>query len=201
MFRIGIIGGSRDTARLLRILLHEKGLTSMIAGGEADDYSTEFGMDMAHKDPYQADIWIERILNADGSAAHNSPFDILIVNDLAADRQKGSEESVQAARDLCHDTETGGGAVLVNSDEKELLQALAGYMDQGKIITYGLNNRACVTASSISDTGVQCCIQRALPAVSGHTLEQQEFSVQTGQASGDIHGVLAAATAAMLATQ
>lgn len=43
------------------------------------------------------------------------------------------------------------------------------------VITYGLNNKASVTASSIADGAMQVCIQRGFKSLGGSAYEPQEF--------------------------
>ena len=72
----------------------------------------------------------------------------------------------------------GRGVVLLNSD-KVLLCGFGFGGDSAQLITYGLNSRACITASSIEEDDVQICLQRGFTTVSGSEALPQEFSVST----------------------
>jgi hypothetical protein len=112
------------------------------------------------------------------------PADILIVN---------SEGDVPGAGALRR-----GGVIVANSDEKGLIGAIGklGYGGRA-VVTYGLNGKACVTVSSVSDQSAVLCVQRSLLTLGGGVLEQQEFAVPMPEGR-DIYGVLAVNTAALL---
>jgi len=82
--------------------------------------------------------------------------------------------------------------LVVNSDDREILPFLPG--TQAKLITYGFNNRACITASSVSDDGLQVCIQRAFNGMDGAERLPQEFPAKVGH-SEESESVLGAAAA------
>ena len=89
-----------------------------------------------------------------------------------------------------------GDAVVVNTDNKTLYSYLKGC--RGRLITYGFNSKACVTASSVIDKPYECiqfCIQRSLPTLSGGVLEPQEFPV-TFKSPKNIYCALGAVAAA-----
>ncbi|MDR1209922.1 MAG: hypothetical protein LBK41_06375 [Clostridiales bacterium] len=91
-----------------------------------------------------------------------------------------------------------GGVIVANSDEKGLIGAIGELGYSGStVVTYGLNGRACVTVSSVSERSVVLCVQRSLPTLGGSLLEQQEFAVPLPEGR-DIYGALAANTAALL---
>lgn len=94
---------------------------------------------------------------------------------------------------------TEGGFLLLNSDEKDICRQLT--LKGGRLITYGLNNKCCVTASSITEgqyKTIQCCIQRSFSCLNGEVAMQQEFSVSITNPALTTHNVLAAVTAAIL---
>jgi len=47
--------------------------------------------------------------------------------------------------------------------------------EKGKLITYGFNMKASVTASSVSDESLQVCIQRGFESIKGSRFGPQEF--------------------------
>lgn len=87
--------------------------------------------------------------------------------------------------------------LLVNSDNDNIYK-ISKYINSC-IVTYGFNNKASVTFSSVVNEEyetIQCCIQRSIPTLSGKTIDEQEFSVNVR--SCDIDYVLAAVTAALI---
>ena len=70
--------------------------------------------------------------------------------------------------------------LLINSDKRHI-STPAGC--RARLITYGLNQKACITASSIVDDHgggqMQICIQRAFPTA-GAIVTAQEFAVKMG---------------------
>lgn len=72
------------------------------------------------------------------------------------------------------------GIIMINNDNK----SLSGYFDslQDKIIiSYGLNAKSTITASSLDineDVSFNCCIQRGLTTSSGNEIEQMEFPIK-----------------------
>jgi hypothetical protein len=94
-------------------------------------------------------------------------------------------------------SQAGPGAVLImNPDYREILGEAP--KSPGPVITYGFNNKVCVTASSVSDNEMQICIQRDLPTLDGSHLEQQEFAVAVDTLEKDPSHLLAALAALMV---
>lgn len=67
-----------------------------------------------------------------------------------------------------------GDYLIVNADDADIFPALG--KTRARVITYGFNPRACITASSVSENGLQVCIQRAFVDMEGTTRAPQEFS-------------------------
>ena len=86
---------------------------------------------------------------------------------------------------------------IMNPDQKELLACAAN--SRGVLITYGFNNKVCVTASSVMENEIQICVQRDLPTLSGREIEQQEFGVTADTQTNGPENLLAAITAALVA--
>ena len=86
---------------------------------------------------------------------------------------------------------------IMNPDHKDILAYAAN--SHGILITYGFNNKVCVTASSVMENEVQICIQRDLPTISGRNIEQQEFGVSVDTEHSAPENLLAAITAALVA--
>ena len=87
--------------------------------------------------------------------------------------------------------------LIMNPDQKEILADAAN--SHGILITYGFNNKVCVTASSVMENEIQICIQRDLPTLSGKSVEQQEFGVSADMQQYGPENLLAAITAALVA--
>ncbi len=196
MLKIGIIGGKEisDTANLLKDILQVKNKTAQVSKYVEADHNAEFADEISPSNQSDiCDIAIEEIPTVTiSSAKFNNSYDVLIINSLA--------NANFCIENYENESSENNKVIILNSDESNILKAL-NTEDCGntKIITYGLNNKACVTASSISDDSVQCCIQRSLPAFSGEILEQQEFPVKTHEKNKtDVYSVLAAVTAALV---
>jgi UDP-N-acetylmuramate-alanine ligase len=90
---------------------------------------------------------------------------------------------------------------IINADDKRLIDFLKRKMT--RLITYGFNSTAYITASSIQEeelnNRIQCCVQKKLTTFSGKVLEPQEFSITLPLSQNhELYSALAAITAAML---
>ncbi len=89
------------------------------------------------------------------------------------------------------------GIILLNFDEVGNENKI--FFGDAKIISYGFNPEANITASSVQGddiTTVQCCLQKALSTFSGNTLEEQEFSVNVKDK--DVYNILASVAALLI---
>jgi len=87
--------------------------------------------------------------------------------------------------------------VILQAEETEVLKELVG--KQVRVITYGLNNKATVTASSVEDQEVTCCIQRTIFTYSGKEIEPQEFQIHIQQeGKNQVDKILCTAIAGIL---
>jgi hypothetical protein len=111
------------------------------------------------------------------------PFDVLVIND----RDECLKRVIPAMKQ--------DGYVVVNADRRGIFPALAGC--RARLITYGYGGKACVTMSSVTDSGLQVCVQRGFYSLSGTVIEPREFyvGVRRGLNAAD---VLAAAAAAVV---
>ena len=66
-----------------------------------------------------------------------------------------------------------GDYLVVNADDKAIFPLLS--QSEATLITYGFNTRACITVSSVTEDGLQVCIQRAFYGMSGQEQLPQEF--------------------------
>lgn len=109
-----------------------------------------------------------------------------------------------ASRDvlLLHDADVlpHGNAdyvTLLNTDRK-----LSPAKQHALLVTYGLNPRATVTASSLradsTQTEIFCCIQRSLISLKGRLIEPQEFSLLLPLPNADTQVALAFAALGLI---
>jgi len=89
----------------------------------------------------------------------------------------------------------GFDAIIVNSDDEKVLNFAAYPAQDCQIITYGFNQKAAVTASSLLDGSLVICIQRAMTTIFGGAVFPQEILIKTDPAS---HAFAMAAIAAAL---
>ena len=82
--------------------------------------------------------------------------------------------------------------LIINSDDKNIFPLLEN--SHAKLITYGFNNRACITASSVTNDGVQVCVQRGFKGIDGTEREPHEFAARAS-ANENSMSVLGAAAA------
>jgi len=87
-----------------------------------------------------------------------------------------------------------GRMVMVSADEKELCRKLCGVAGVRTVVSYGLNGKACITASSVDEDRLLICLQRAFPDITGSVVERREFAVRReGLGSGMMMAAVAAA--------
>ena len=70
---------------------------------------------------------------------------------------------------------TSDKIVLVNTDGDGDLSSLN--IQKAYVVTYGLNRKATLTASSIDDGNIVVCLQRTVTDLYGREIDPQEFSV------------------------
>ncbi|MCL2403912.1 MAG: hypothetical protein FWC92_00050 [Defluviitaleaceae bacterium] len=83
--------------------------------------------------------------------------------------------------------------LVANADDKEIFPYLS--PRRARLITYGFNNKACVTASSVTDDGLHICIQRSFTTLDGTTRDPQEFAAPIGSKPVSPETALGAAAA------
>lgn len=66
--------------------------------------------------------------------------------------------------------------LIINSDE--ILNTDVFYSHQNQLITYGLNQEATITVSSIEDDNVWFCIQKKFETINKNIVEEQEFNIE-----------------------
>jgi len=65
--------------------------------------------------------------------------------------------------------------LVINADDTDIFPYLEGC--SARLLTYGLNSRSCVTASSITDNDLLVCLQRAFVSIDGTIREPQEYPI------------------------
>ena len=98
----------------------------------------------------------------------NIKFDILIVNE-------NMEELVMNSKYL-EDIIANLNYAIVNSDIKNNLTFFQN--TKTNIITYGFNNKATITISSVRDENTMLCIQRNIKGLNGKTIEEHEVGIK-----------------------
>lgn len=106
----------------------------------------------------------------------NHPFDFLVFN----------KKIVFHTNNLlaCHSL--NNNYVLINTDVYDSFAQFANSF----LITYGMNNKACITASSVNDNNIQICIQRNLLALNHNIIEEQEFSIALPNADSFLYQIM-----------
>jgi hypothetical protein len=122
-----------------------------------------------------------RLVNASGE--NDVMLDALIVQDA----KPALLNSVNFLND--------GAYLILNMDKREIRPLLPGSCEAYKLITYGFNRKACVTASSTMDGMLQACVQRGFITLDGDLREPCEFGLPL---EGDSETALGIAAALMV---
>jgi len=112
--------------------------------------------------------------------ARKEPVDILIVNKAPLDGVVHCSPKI----------------VIANSDDGRILQFVASL--EAQIITYGLNPKAAITASSCSDDIYVICVQRAMVTIDDEPILPREFSVKIQDCEGFDDIVMGSVAAALI---
>jgi len=112
--------------------------------------------------------------------ACKEPVDILIVNKAPLDGAVHCSPKI----------------VIANSDDGRVLQFVASL--EAQIITYGLNPKAAITASSCADDIYVICVQRAMVTIDDEPILPREFSVKIQDCEGFDDIVMSAVAAALI---
>jgi len=86
--------------------------------------------------------------------------------------------------------------IIANSDDKHVLRFVTSL--NGQIITYGLNSKAAITASSHFDDIYVICVQRAMASIHDVPILPREFSVKINDYRGFDGEVMGAISAALI---
>jgi len=92
------------------------------------------------------------------------------------------------------------GVAIVNVDDSDIIQMLTEM--KYRFVTYGFNDKASVTTSSIGDSvftdGFICCLQQPISTQNGRIIEPQEYKLKFAESEFDSNSVLAAASFAII---
>lgn len=96
---------------------------------------------------------------------HNVRFDIFILG-----------KKISKSQELVSTLAKGADYFIFNSDIKENLPLLED-LDL-KIITYGYNQKATITASSVDENKMMICLQRSIENIKQKKIEPQEIEIE-----------------------
>ena len=104
---------------------------------------------------------------------HNVKFDIFLLG-------KKVEKNQELIRTIAKRVDY----FILNSDIKENLLILEN-LDL-KIVTYGYNQKATITASSVEDNKMMICLQRGIENVCQQIIEPQEIKIELTKKANDV---------------
>jgi len=93
----------------------------------------------------------------------NIKFDIILISNLKEYYKNNNFKKIVS------NTHTA----VINTDIKKNLQTLDYY--NGTVITYGFNQKATITASSVDGDNISICIQRVIENIKGQKIEPIEY--------------------------
>lgn len=97
----------------------------------------------------------------------NIKFDILVINENIEKLLKNSKYLENIINKAYY--------IIINSDIKNNLSLLKNI--RPNIITYGFNEKATITISSIKDDNILICIQRSIKNMENNTIDEQEIDI------------------------
>lgn len=83
--------------------------------------------------------------------------------------------------------------LIINTDRIKDIEEL--YKQNLKIITFGFNSKAQITASSVTDDDILICIKQDMKTINGKTIEAQEIKVKD---NADAEAIMATTTLLLL---
>lgn len=98
----------------------------------------------------------------------NIRFETIVINDSInklLENSKYLEEIIRNAKYL-----------VINTDVVKDISILGGV--NKNIITYGLNQKAIITISSVEDEDIMICIQKSFKGINEKDIEEQEFNIK-----------------------
>lgn len=114
-------------------------------------------------------------------------LDVLIINDKSLITNQMAQKIISVKN------------IVLNSDDEFRYEQSTNLVST--LITYGLNNKSCVTFSSLqeySPTIMQCCILRTIKTLNKKEISEQEFSISISNSSISNEYILAGITTALI---
>lgn len=188
MITIGILGsrGKSSVAEIVSSELKKKGKQVFVVGTKEE--STKAFIKLLYREVDYSIIEISREDLLEGNI-NKIKFDIIIQTSLYEE----SKTIIQQIQSILSNLKEGG-YIIFNSDS---IQNINFKCDNIYPITYGLNGRTTVTASSIDDIEGLCfsyCIQRAIFTLSQTLVQPCEIPIQVEGKYDDVGYYLAAYT-------
>lgn len=188
MITIGILGsrGKSSVAEIVSSELKKQDKQVFIIGTEEE--STKEFIKLLYSEIDYAIIEISREDLLEGNI-NKIKFDIVIQTSL----DEESKEIIQQVQNILSNIKEGG-YIIFNSDS---IQNISFKCDNIYPITYGLNGRTTVTASSIDDRDGLCfsyCLQRAIFTLSQTLVQPCEIPIRVEGMHDDVGYYLAAYT-------
>ena len=91
-------------------------------------------------------------------------------------------KKMNEVKDIIYNILKNAKYLIINSDLYSLKETINNDL---QIITYGMGQKATVTASSIKDDEIMICLQRNIENINGNIIEMQESKVKDSHISND----------------
>jgi len=93
----------------------------------------------------------------------NVKFNLVLISNLEKYKKNSTFKKIVSNSNIA----------VVNTDNKKNLEILENL--KGTVITYGFNQKATITASSVEDSNISICVQRVIENVNGEKIEPIEY--------------------------
>ena len=194
---IGIIGTDNisNTSELVYHLLDKCNISATLIGKRRTkinkkEYKIKFSLlDSIEYYKYLCEMWKEKVqvliieipidYKLDENYNHIK-FDIILHTNIQSDNLHNHNhmdlESYIHSKEKLFNKLTDKEIIVINADDENGLKLL-GNNKYTPVITYGLSNRATITASSIDIYDFNYCIQRTILTLSGKEIEASEYPI------------------------
>ncbi|WP_432663911.1 hypothetical protein R9X47_25325 [Wukongibacter baidiensis] len=112
-------------------------------------------------------------------------FDTVIDDGITHKEKENNQHDIEKKKTMIENLKRNG-IVMINNDNDGIYNYFDSLRDK-LVITYGLNARSTITASSLHVNGsisFNCSIQRGLTTSNGNEIEQMEFPIKIRQCDG-----------------
>ncbi|WP_427339714.1 Mur ligase family protein [Caloranaerobacter sp. DY30410] len=196
VFFIGVTGmKSKTTISLIEHVLKHAGLKTGIISSNYIKFCNElihttndlkvekirYILDKMIKNRVQIVIMEVSSYILDFNKIHDFKFDIAVhtsIENEYLDCYRNSKDFLKMQKKLFHELDKGKIAI-INIDDSNALKLIEGN-SKALVVTYGLNNKASLTASSISikeHINLVVCLQRSLTTIQGIDIDTLEFPI------------------------